>query len=60
MLILSRGTIPLAFVGGSTSIVFISLVLLLRGIGIGFSFMPAMTAAFASLRPTSSPMRRRS
>ena len=30
---------------------FISLVLLLRGVGIGFSFMPAMTAAFASLRP---------
>ena len=46
-----RGTIPLAFVGGHTSIVFISLVLLLRGVGIGFSFMPAMTAAFASLRP---------
>jgi hypothetical protein len=29
----------------------ISLVLVLRGVGIGFSFMPAMTAAFASLRP---------
>ena len=27
------------------------LVLLVRGVGIGFSFMPAMTAAFASLRP---------
>ncbi len=26
-------------------------MLLVRGIGIGFSFMPAMTAAFASLRP---------
>ena len=26
-------------------------MLLLRGVGIGFSFMPAMTAAFASLRP---------
>ncbi len=29
----------------------ISLVLLVRGVGIGFAFMPAMTAAFASLRP---------
>ena len=48
--ILCLGTIPLAFVGAGTSIVSISLVLLLRGIGIGFSFMPAMTAAFASLR----------
>jgi EmrB/QacA subfamily drug resistance transporter len=49
--ILCLGTIPLAFVGGHTSILLISLVLLLRGVGIGFAFMPAMTAAFASLRP---------
>ncbi len=51
VVILSLSTIPLAFVGGSTSIAFISVVLLLRGVGIGFSFMPAMTAAFAALRP---------
>lgn len=44
-------TIPLAFIGTHTSILYISLVLLVRGVGIGFSFMPAMTAAFASLRP---------
>jgi EmrB/QacA subfamily drug resistance transporter len=50
--ILSLATIPLAFVDTSTSIVVISFVLLLRGIGIGFSFMPAMTAAFAALRPS--------
>jgi EmrB/QacA subfamily drug resistance transporter len=49
--ILALGTIPLAFVGTSTSILYISAVLLLRGVGIGFSFMPAMTAAFNSLRP---------
>jgi EmrB/QacA subfamily drug resistance transporter len=49
--ILAISTIPLAFVGTNTSILYISLVLLLRGVGIGFSFMPAMTAAFASLRP---------
>jgi EmrB/QacA subfamily drug resistance transporter len=49
--ILCVGTIPLAFVGPSTSILLISLVLVLRGVGIGFSFMPAMTAAFAALRP---------
>jgi EmrB/QacA subfamily drug resistance transporter len=48
--ILCLGTIPLAFVGASTSILTISAVLLLRGVGIGFSFMPAMTAAFASLK----------
>jgi EmrB/QacA subfamily drug resistance transporter len=51
VLILCVGTVPLAFVGAGTSILYISLVLLLRGVGIGFSFMPAMTAAFASLRP---------
>ncbi|HEX4484227.1 MAG TPA: DHA2 family efflux MFS transporter permease subunit [Solirubrobacteraceae bacterium] len=52
VLILSLASIPLAFVGDSTSIPFISVVLLLRGVGIGFSFMPAMTAAFAALRPS--------
>jgi hypothetical protein len=49
--ILCLGTIPLAFVGPGTSILYISLVLVLRGVGIGFSFMPAMTAAFSALRP---------
>jgi EmrB/QacA subfamily drug resistance transporter len=49
--VLCLGTLPLAFVGPSTSVVEISLVLVLRGVGIGFSFMPAMTAAFASLKP---------
>jgi EmrB/QacA subfamily drug resistance transporter len=49
--ILCLGTVPLAFVGTGTSILWLSLVLVVRGIGIGFSFMPAMTAAFASLRP---------
>jgi MFS family permease len=48
---LALTTIPLAFVSSSTSIVAISLVLLLRGVGIGFAFVPAMSAAFASLRP---------
>ena len=49
--ILCLGTIPLAFVGAGTSIVAISLVLVLRGVGIGFAFMPAMTAAFSALKP---------
>jgi EmrB/QacA subfamily drug resistance transporter len=49
--VLCLSTIPMAFIGASTSILAISAVLLIRGIGIGFSFMPAMTAAFASLRP---------
>jgi EmrB/QacA subfamily drug resistance transporter len=48
--ILALSTVPLALVGAQTSIVEISLVLALRGLGIGLSFMPAMTAAFGALR----------
>jgi EmrB/QacA subfamily drug resistance transporter len=51
VLTLCLSTIPLAFVGASTSILFISLTLVVRGVGIGMSFMPSMTAAFAALRP---------
>ena len=41
---------PLAFVGVHSSIAEISLVLLVRGVGIGLAFVPAMSVAFASLR----------
>jgi EmrB/QacA subfamily drug resistance transporter len=43
-------TIPFGLVGAHTSAVWLSVAMLLRGAGIGFAFMPAMTAAFASLR----------
>jgi len=49
--VLCLSTIPLAFVSSSTPIVLISLVLVARGVSIGLSFMPAMTAAFAAMRP---------
>jgi EmrB/QacA subfamily drug resistance transporter len=49
--LLCVSTVPLAFVGPHTSIVFISLVLVVRGVSIGMSFMPAMAAAFAAMRP---------
>jgi EmrB/QacA subfamily drug resistance transporter len=42
-------TIPFGFVTPHTSIVWLSFWMFLRGAGIGFAFMPAMTAAFASL-----------
>jgi EmrB/QacA subfamily drug resistance transporter len=42
-------TIPFAFVGTHTSIALLSVAMFFRGFGIGFGFMPAMTAAFASL-----------
>ena len=49
--VLCLSTIPLAFIGASTSILRHLRGAAVRGVGIGFSFMPAMTAAFASLRP---------
>jgi EmrB/QacA subfamily drug resistance transporter len=49
--LLCVSTIPLAFLGAHTSIFTISLLLVVRGVSIGMSFMPAMNAAFASMRP---------
>jgi EmrB/QacA subfamily drug resistance transporter len=48
--VLALSSLPLAFIGADTSIAFISLTLLLRGVGIGLSFIPTTTVAFASLR----------
>ncbi|HLL91868.1 MAG TPA: DHA2 family efflux MFS transporter permease subunit [Solirubrobacteraceae bacterium] len=49
--LLCVSTVPLAFVGAHSSIVGLSALLVVRGVSIGLSFMPAMTAAFASMRP---------
>jgi EmrB/QacA subfamily drug resistance transporter len=43
-------TIPFALIGAHTSILYLSVVMFFRGIGIGFGFMPTMAAAFASLK----------
>jgi EmrB/QacA subfamily drug resistance transporter len=42
-------TIPFGLIGAHTPVSWLSIAMLLRGTGIGFGFMPAMTAAFASL-----------
>jgi EmrB/QacA subfamily drug resistance transporter len=42
-------TIPFGLIGAHTSVTWLSVAMLVRGMGIGFAFMPAMTAAFASL-----------
>jgi EmrB/QacA subfamily drug resistance transporter len=42
-------TIPFGLVGAHTSVAWLSVAMLLRGMGIGFAFMPAMAAAYASL-----------
>ncbi len=42
-------TIPFGLIGAHTSIAGLSAAMLVRGMGIGFAFMPAMAAAFAAL-----------
>ncbi len=49
--VLCLSTIPLCFIGTTTSILGISIVLVVRGVGIGLAFVPAMSVAFASMRP---------
>ena len=49
VLLTAVATVPFALIGPHTSIVFLCAVMVIRGFGIGFAFMPAMSAAFASL-----------
>ena len=48
-------TVPFGLIGAHTSIVWLSVALLVRGMGMGFAFMPAMTAAFAALEKSELP-----
>ncbi|HWD76914.1 MAG TPA: DHA2 family efflux MFS transporter permease subunit [Solirubrobacteraceae bacterium] len=50
VLLTAGGTIPFALIGAHTSILSLCIWMLVRGFGIGFAFMPAMSAAFAALR----------
>jgi EmrB/QacA subfamily drug resistance transporter len=49
VIVTTVATIPFGLVGAHTSIGWLSVAMLIRGMGIGFAFMPAMAAAFASL-----------
>jgi EmrB/QacA subfamily drug resistance transporter len=51
LLLTIAGTVPFVFVGDTTSYWGISAALLVRGFGVGIAIMPAMSAAFAVLRP---------
>jgi EmrB/QacA subfamily drug resistance transporter len=55
VLVTTITTIPFALIGAHTSILALSIAMFLRGTGIGFAFMPAMTAAFASLQRSELP-----
>ncbi len=50
VVITALATIPFGLIGAHTSIAYLFGAMFVRGIGIGFAFMPAMTAAFASLQ----------
>ncbi len=49
VIVTTLATIPFGLVGAHTSIGGLSVAMLVRGAGIGLAFMPAMSAAFASL-----------
>jgi hypothetical protein len=49
VIVTTIATIPFGLIGAHTSTLYLSVAMLLRGMGIGFAFMPAMAAAFASL-----------
>jgi EmrB/QacA subfamily drug resistance transporter len=49
VLVTTIGTIPFALIGAHTSLLWLSIAMIFRGFGIGLAFMPAMSAAFASL-----------
>jgi len=48
-------TVPFAMIGAHTSIAVLCAATVVRGMGVGLAFMPAMTAAFASLKRSELP-----
>jgi EmrB/QacA subfamily drug resistance transporter len=52
VVVTTLATIPFGFIGAHTSIVDLSIAMFVRGMGVGLAFMPAMSAAFAALRPS--------
>jgi MFS family permease len=50
-LINAIGTVPLLFLGASTSFLWLSAVMLLRGIGIALCMIPAMSAIYRAIPP---------
>ena len=49
VLLTTLATVPFGLIGAHTSILWLCIAMFVRGMGIGFAFMPAMTAAFAAL-----------
>jgi MFS family permease len=49
LIVVILGTLAYTFVGASTSFAFLAFALFVRGIGFGFTMMPAMAAAYRTL-----------
>ena len=49
VLVTTAATVPFGLIGAHTSIAWLCIAMFVRGMGVGFAFMPAMTAAYASL-----------
>jgi MFS family permease len=52
VIVTTLATIPFGFIGAHTSILGLSIAMFVRGLGVGLAFLPAMSAAFAALRPS--------
>jgi MFS family permease len=50
-LVNAAGTVPLLFLGASTSYLWLSAVMLVRGIGISLCMIPAMSAVYRAIPP---------
>jgi EmrB/QacA subfamily drug resistance transporter len=55
VIVTTVATIAFGFIGAHTSISWLSIAMFVRGMGVGFAFMPAMAAAFASLEARELP-----
>ena len=55
VLVMAVGTIPFVAVGATTPYALLAVFLVVRGVGLGGAMMPAMAAAYATLRPDEVP-----
>jgi len=55
VIVTTIATIPFGFIGAHTPIAYLCGATVIRGMGVGLAFMPAMTAAFASLHRSELP-----
>jgi MFS family permease len=49
VIVTTLATVPFGLISATSSVFWLSVAMFIRGMGIGFAFMPAMAAAFAAL-----------